>query len=295
MRPSDFDGSWAVVGPRMRALLTVAQARAAVDGAAYVGQALRAQGDGRPPAADVAPDQLAGVASSGGNIDDLLYVPVIRAKQQVAEGLAAQAALDAARRLLDGIMLTQVADAGRVASGLAIVAAPHVSGWVRQLVRPSCSRCVILAGKTFEWNRGFARHPRCDCVHIPVTEDTGDDLTTDPLGYFRSLSKAKQDETFGQAGAAAIRDGADIGQVVNARKGVYTASAFGRTISATHSGMTRRGAAGKLAEARNVKFANAGGRYQQATALRLMPEQIYKDATSRDDAIRLLRLYGYLR
>jgi hypothetical protein len=76
---------------------------------------------------------------------------------------------------------------------------------------------------------------------------------------------------FGQAGAAAIRDGADLGQVVNARRGMYTAAGRSLTVEST----TRRGVApGKV---------------------RLMPEQIYREARGdRDEAIRLLKRFGYL-
>lgn len=272
MVPADFDASWAVVGPRLQALLTVTQARAATNGVAYVPSVLAEQGIDQAPDAEVLPGQLAGVASSGGDITDLLYSAVIQAKLLAGKGLAGPMALQQARRHLDGVMLTQVADAGRVAVGLATVATPHV-GYVRLLRAPSCSRCVILAGKFYGPLEGFQRHPRCDCVHVPTMENLADDLRTDPSAYFDSLTPATQDATFGKAGAQAIRDGADMNRVVNARKGVYTASAYGRTVRATHS-RAIGGRAGK--------------------ALRLMPEQIYKDAGSRAEALRLLRLHGYV-
>jgi hypothetical protein len=269
MHPDNFDRSWEAIGPKMRALLTLAQARAAVDGVAYVADVLAVQGVTDDPVGDVDASKLAGVASSGGDIEALLYGPVIAAKMSVGQGLNAVMALQQARGVLDGIMLTQVADAGRVATGTATVARPHVPGYVRMLVGPSCSRCVVQAGKRFKWNRGFLRHPRCDCVHIPAVEDTYANPTTDPLGYFHSLTAADQESAFGKAGAQAIRDGADVGQVVNSRKGLATASQGGRKLSTTTQGTAKR-------------------------TLRLMPEQIYKDAASRDDAIRLLRLFGYM-
>lgn len=71
---------------------------------------------------------------------------------------------------------------------------------------------------------------------------------------------------FGKAGAEAIRSGADMAAVVNARRGMYTA-ADGRKY--TREAATRR-------------------------RLRLMPEQIFREAKDRDDAIRLLRLHGYI-
>lgn len=268
VQPADFDGSWSRVAQRMQALLTLAQARAAVDGTAYVTDVLAAQGIDAAPDGNVEPAKLAGVASSGADLATLLYGPIITAKQFVLQGLTGAAALTQARSVLDGIMLTQVADAGRVATGTATVARPGVDGYMRMLTRPSCSRCVVLAGKFYKWDAGFLRHPRCDCVHIPTVENVAGDSRTDPAAYFDSLTSQQQSATFGQAGAQAIRDGSDISRVVNARSGIYTASTSGRTVRATHAGAKKR--------------------------LRLMPEQIYTDATSRADAIRLLRHYGYI-
>lgn len=295
MHPDDFDRSWARIGPRLRALLTVAQARAAVDGANYLPLILAAQGIPDEPEGEVDPSKLAGVASSGADLSVLLYTPVIRAKQNVATGMAAAQALTAARGVLDGIMLTQVADAGRVSTGTAMVSRPNLHGYVRMLTRPSCARCVVQAGKTFKWNTGFLRHPRCDCVHIPTTEDTFDSLSTDPLGYFQALPAGEQEKTFGKAGAQAIRDGADLGQVVNARSGMQTASVFGKKTLITDSGTTKRGLAGQRLAAAGEKFGPSGrSKYQRVQVPRLMPEQIYKDASSRADAIRLLRRFGYV-
>jgi hypothetical protein len=129
---------------------------------------------------------------------------------------------------------------------------------------PSCSRCVILAGRFYAVNAGFARHPRCDCVHIPVAESLHSEVTS-PRAYFDNLDPAEQDKTFTRAGAQAIRDGADPAQVVNARRGMQTA-ADGRLYTTEAAGRRPR----------------------------LMPEQIYADAANREDAIRLLKRFGYL-
>jgi hypothetical protein len=89
---------------------------------------------------------------------------------------------------------------------------------------PSCNRCVVLAGKWFRWNQGFQRHPRCDCRHIPSTENISGDITTDPYAYFKSLTAEQQTATFGRIEARAINDGADIYRVVNiSQRGMPTA------------------------------------------------------------------------
>lgn len=136
---------------------------------------------------------------------------------------------------------------------------------------------------------------RCDCVHIPAREDTADDLRTDPKRFFDSLGQAEQDRVFTRAGAEAIRLGADIGQVVNARRGMTTATVQGREVLATTEGTTTRSRTGvNLGAADSTQ--QAGDRYRRATRVRLMPESIIAQAAgNRDEAIRLLRRYGYLR
>lgn len=107
----------------------------------------------------------------------------------------------------------------------------------------------------------------CDCRHIPTAEDHAGSLVTSPRRYFDSLSAAEQDQAFTRAGAQAIRDGADISQVVNARRGMTSAGTT--TASTTRRGVAERG--------------------------RLMPEAIYRQAgNNRDEAIRLLKQHGYL-
>lgn len=309
MSPVDFDGSWARVGPRLRALLVSGQLAAARDGGAYVASVLAELGIQAAPDGAIVPAAFAGVASSGFDLEGVLYEPVIRAKAIVGEtGVTGRYALTEARKLLDGIILTQIADAARTAAGVSVAARPRV-GYVRMLNPPSCSRCVVLAGKFYRWNEGFLRHPRCDCRHIPTTENLAGDVRTDPDAYFRSLGKAEQDRTFTSAGAQAMRDGADMSQVVNARRGaagmssaggrgrLQAANVHGRNLITTTEGVTVRGVAGKrLAERGTTPGRDSGGRkLARASAPRLMPESIYEIAgDDRAEAVRLLRLNGYI-
>jgi hypothetical protein len=260
----DYDASWARVGTGLVVLLTAAQIAAARAGAAYVPAALEEQGVEAAPAGQVVPAAFAGTASDGRPLAGLLYSVVVHAKVATTR-MEPPAALRDAEAYLDRVFRTQVADAARGAAGVAITARPGVD-YVRMLNPPSCSRCTILAGRRYGWNAGFPRHPGCDCRHVPVAEDTGDDLTTDPRRYFDSLSEAEQDRTFTKAGAQAIRDGADMGQVVNARRGMDKAS-----------GTTTEGATGRRGQ-----------------PPRLMPERIYETASNREEALALLRANGFL-
>lgn len=150
---------------------------------------------------------------------------------------------------------TLVQDAGRAAESVSVAVRPGV-GWVRHLTLPSCSRCVVLAGRVYPYSDGFLRHPGDDCVTTAVAE--GDDTrVADPAdlirrGMVRGISKAD---------AQAIADGADFNQVVN----------------------VRRKAAG-LTEAGRV-LARAG---------RPTPEGIYRIASDRAEAVALLQRFGYV-
>ncbi len=272
----ELDASWRVVGPALVLPLTAAQLVAADAGAAYVGAVLDEQGITADPVAEVLPEGVAGVASDGRSLAGLLLAAVTTTKTAIAQGAAVPTALAQGKRFVDTVALTQTRDAGRSGESLAIAARPTITTWTRMLNPPSCSRCVILAGRVYRWNAGFQRHPRCDCRHIPTSEAAAGDLTVDPAAYFGSLTEAEQDRTYGKAGAQAIRDGADQGRVVNARRGMAPAQIGGRDILFTRESVTRRGVASGLGRPR------------------LMPETIYAIAEDRADAIRLLRANRYL-
>lgn len=252
-------------------VVTAFQILAARDAESSVREMLDEQSIDDPAAGSVQIVALAGVASDGRPLDTLFD----QAKNDFQFGL---------------MVATQLQDAARGAAGVSIASRKHV-GYVRMLNPPSCSRCAILAGKYYHFNEGFQRHPKCDCRHIPTTENLAGDLTTNPDAYFRSLSPAQQDQIFTKAGAQAIRDGADMSQVVNARRGMQTAQVYGREVKITTEGMTTRGIAGKNF---NDFGGKQGGRYRRSNQVRLMPESIYAAAKDREDAIRLLRLHGYI-
>lgn len=256
-------------GPLARLVAVVAlfQQAAAKDAADSVPLMLAEQDIDADMLGVVVPAALAGVASDGRPLASLL-------------DLTRSDTWNGAR--FDRLVVTQLQDAARGAASVATAATPAVTGYVRMLNPPSCSRCAVLAGRVYRWNSGFQRHPGCDCRHVPTREDVAGDLTTDPRGYFDSLTEAQQDRIFTKAGAQAIRDGADIGQVVNARRGMQTMQQYGRNLLVSTEGTTRHGAASR-------------GRTGRRTSTRLMPESIYEIADDRDDAVRLLKRNGYLR
>lgn len=287
--PDDIAGSFAKVFAKLLDVIAQAQQEAATAGAAYIGAALAAEAVTPDPVGALVAASLAGVASDGRRLDNLVALPVIRAKQLIGQGAPVSEAMRAAEGQLLMIVSTQVADAGRVAAGVRIAVDRMAAGYERVLTLPSCSRCIVLAGRVYPWSDGFQRHPRCDCIHVPVTAARlGKDTGNDPDSIFASMSTAQQNAVFGVAGAEAIRRGADVGQVVNARQGMYEAG--GRRY--THEGTSARGLAGKrLGQLRK----QPGSRYRVSNVPRLMPEQILAEAKGdRAEAIRLLRRFGYI-
>lgn len=269
--PGSIAASWRQLLPLALIALTSSQTTAAAGAGTYVDDALEAQGVTAPAVGLLSQSAFAGVASDGRDLASLLYRPAVSTLIAVRDGHPLDRARAVGGLSLDVITRTQVADAGRAAEAVSIASRPRVAGYVRMLSQPSCSRCIILAGKRYRWNAGFRRHPRCDCRHIPAAEDTADDLRTDPKKAFESMVAAEQERIFGAAGAKAIREGADINQVVNASRSTYVAA--GRKY--TRDSTTRSGVGPRV---------------------RLMPEQIFIEAKgNRDEAIRLLRFHGYLR
>lgn len=261
--PAHISETWALELPRLRLILAGGQHAAAATADRYVAEVLAEQGINPATAGRVDAASLSGIAADGRPLESLLAQPGITAKTALAAGQPIERAMSAGNGLAQLIAHTQVADAGRVADQVALTTRRHASGYTRMVSGGACSRCIVLAGRWYRYNASFNRHPRCTCIGIPAAENA-EDLRTDPKRLFASMSAAEQDQAFGKAGAQAIREGADISRVVNARRGMQTAD--GRLYTTE--------AAGKRP--------------------RLMPEQIFRDAKDRDDAIRLLKLHGYI-
>lgn len=311
----DFDASYARIEPRVLAVLDLAQERVASGAVGFIPQVMIETGQPVPPPEyPVDPWRLVGTSGDGWGTDSLAYGAVTHAKSAVGKGASVAQALAQGGRYLSMATGTMLSDTGRTAEKMA-GAARGTTLWVRMLEPPSCGRCVILAGKPSRTAEAFDRHPRCDCRNIPSTENLAGSLTTDPVSYFDSLSDRELARALGsQANAQAYRDGANQGQLINAYRksgGVRPAQVYGRNIKYTTEGVTRRGQAYRSMQALrgNADVTEAAGfatrntrngpemravTRTRARAPRLMPESIYQIATDQADAIRLLRLYGWI-
>lgn len=273
----DFDSSWQRVGPRVELLTASAQIGAATNGIRSVPATLTELDQMVDADAQASARAFAGYASDGRPLDSLLYGAVIQAK--TADVNSTQARLLAGGQWLDMAVHTMVADAGRQAGQVDGFSRRGV-GFVRAANPPCCQRCSVLSGKFSKSDVAFKRHPRCDCFNIATTDPAS--ITAPVIGPddVKDLTKAQR---------RAIDDGADFNQVVNSHR----AGARSKNGLTTTEGVTKRGVAGKrLISASGTE--GKVGRYKKARSARLTPEGIYRIASDRDEALRLLKAHGYL-
>ncbi|WP_405673264.1 hypothetical protein [Streptomyces sp. NBC_01530] len=305
---SDLSRSWlGGLGAAMVRAVAAGQLVAASTGQKYVEAMVRMDGlssDYMEQASRVDARSFSGAASDGRALDSLLYLPVIRTKTLIGGGLTLQEAMTSGLFQMQRIAASEVADAGRGAASVAMIANRSVTGYVRTVRSGACARCAILAGRWYRWNADFERHRRCQCFGTPATEARpGRHLN--PMSFFKGLSRTEQDRRFTIGGATAIRNGADIYKVVNAGRSVQTLDAYGQKVVATLEGTTRRGAFYQqmLREAEQrtgQRFARTGADVEQGLPRfhlrtpRLTPGEVLRLSDDRDELVRLLKRFGYL-
>lgn len=326
--PGAVKASWGVVAPALYLAVARAQAEVAAQADPYLVRVAAAQDAVSLTEAPVDPRGYAGVASDGRPLAGALLTGPLTMLSGIAAGASVADAMAAGRNALKVMVTTQVSDAFRVSSQVSMfMRDPDVlpdtvrrgsrgrlfvtdgNGRERPYFRPkfyvrmvqpgACSRCIILAGVRYKSQNAFLRHPGCACTHIPVDENLADVPETDPKAYFDGLSPAEQDKAFTKAGAEAIRAGADMNQVVNARRGMTYAGTSsdgtrrGQKLASpfTSEGVTKRGLFG----ATKTDFKKTPeSRYTRAVQRRLTPEEIFRRAKSREDALRLLRENAFI-
>lgn len=211
MSPADMDGSWARIAPQMVAFTAGAQLSAALAASQYVPAVLEQQGIDPTAETAIRPQAFAGVAFDGRPLDTLLEGAVRAAKTYVGAGRDGGDALAMARKWLEGTLQTVVTDAGRDMTAAEIAVRPQVTAWVRVVNPPCCSRCAVLAGVVYRWNKPNPRHPRCDCATLPTTVARAGTHLTDPMelvrrGLVTDLTAAQRRR---------LDDGADLVKVLN--------------------------------------------------------------------------------
>ena len=281
INPDYISQTWDEAGKGLTSYLFVLQREAAIAGAGYTATTLAEQGEYVLPVGFVNVDAFSGWAPEGNLLSQAIASPIPRVLEAIKNGKDTRQALSEGGAYLDRLARQVVVDTARSAASIDIVARPSV-GYVRMLNPPSCARCVILAGRRYAFNDGFLRHPGCDCVHVPATVKQLDGaisegLVVDPYEYFNSLGHEAQNRLLGRYSAQAVREGADIFQVINARRGVQKGGMY------TSEGRTRRG---------------HGSRFLSRGQRRMTPEGIYRQAKqwdlSREQVLSLLVEHGYI-
>lgn len=276
--PARISQTWERVLPAVAAEVTAQQVRVA-DSAVRASRDVSVEtGQYDLPEAFHDPRTLAGYGSQGVPLEDALYSPAIGVKSRIKAGGTVSDAMLYGMAAVSSMSSTIVADTGREAMQMDMITRKQ-TGYVRVVEAGACSRCIILAGKFFRWNKGFLRHPSCVCKHMPAKSEQwakDEGWYADPYEAFNAMAPAEQHRVFGEFSAKAIRDGADIFQVVNTtspRAGLY---AGGRM---TLEGTTRRGNFRRTSPYRN----------------RLTPYGIYGDGSrSREQVIKALTDNGYI-
>ena len=297
---TDIDSSWAAISGPVVELIASYQLAAALGSAAFFVALLRAADLAPRPEATVPPLAFAGYTAAGDSVATvvdvapiLMKVGIARANEVTSPAVSAlpavptetaptpsrlplpqaqveQAALQAATARVARIAASEVHDAGTGMTEAQMRLEPQASGYVRHVTLPACDRCLILAGRVYSASTGFLRHPQDDCVMVPYFGDQVPKLQS-PRDLFHLMTDAQQDRAFGAAGARAIRDGADLSTVTNAKRGM---NAPGEEYTRT---------------------AAPGARTRRHGPRRLSPQGVARRAG--DDTVlyrRLLREHGYI-
>lgn len=280
----DFDSSWRRLEPSVLSVIAEGQSQMALKALDYNHVILDQLDIPDRPEGEFIPSSLVGVASDGRPLESLAGQSVVKAKVAVGEGASTRQALDEAGKWLQLMAQLQVADAARVGVGVGTASRANIVGNIRVLNLPVCQRCAVLGGRFYRWSSGFDRHQRDDCTMMPARSGDwakAEGFILDPMDAYRQGQI--KDLTPGQI--EAIENGANLGQVVNATRGMSTTALVSR------EGISRRGVAGKQLG----NFAREpGARYSMSQTPRLTPEAIYQLSGSRREAIALLRSNGYI-
>lgn len=303
----DLDAGWDVVAPRMVKQVSNAQAVAVGQATSFV-SAMDRSYKYTPPPTVLNVDALTGVMGDGREVAPALFGAVTNTKTLIGGGAQPARAFEQSAHFLAVLAQAALQDIGRNADR-ALAGGKQYTRYIRMVNGQACSRCAILAG-IYTSRDTFLRHVSCQCTSVPVLEGgkTPGGFHTDPKAYFDSLGKAEQNRVFTNAGAEAIRGGADPVAVVNARRGAYGIGYSGHSTvpnparSTLHPVTIGRKADGSpLQVYATVEGTSARGAFGKSQALRttksvrLMPETIVKMAGDNPERLReLLTKYGYI-
>jgi len=309
-----LDTSWNVIAPALVDQVSEAQRVAASQSDSFIDDAVAAQG-GSAGKATVNPDAFAGVMIDGREVGPAMFGAVTHTKMLIGAGMPPARAFEGGASFLATVVQSAIADAGRQSDRVSMIG-KQITRYIRVISPGACSRCAILAGVASA-AKAYERHPNCHCTACPLPDwdsPIPDGFYRSADDYFDSLDPKEQNRVFTNAGATAIRAGADPTAIVNARRNAVGPGGlterksglkaelgydvFGKPIKVytTSEGTTIRGAYGRAEARRQAEFTkSARDRYRRTVNPRLMPETIVPLAKGDPEKLRrLLGQYGYL-
>ena len=302
MNPDQLDASWAALSPALLAQADAAVLAAASTADSYV-SALSDQYGIESDPGRVNPRAFLGVDGSGRSSESLLHGAVTTTKQATGAGLGRAQSFQAGAAYLASMMKTALADIGR-SSDLTASTGQGYTHYVRVVNSGACSRCAILAGIS-SFKTAFNRHPACKCTTAPIIEDGStkvpEGFHESPDDYFESLSSAEQDRVFTKGGAESIRSGANVQDVVSARRGangITTSRGLGRKTVPNSGRRIVRERIGVNTDGTPIMgYTTTEGTYRGAfkERSRLMPETIVNLTDDLPTRQMLLRDAGYIK
>lgn len=235
VNPGSIVSSWQTLSAGVIGAVMLAQTETIENSNDYIDFAFNEQNiDGLD--ARLRPGVIAGtMPATGATLDAALAGVAYHALDHIGRGRSVREAMDGGMLELAQLVQYAVADSSRASAKVRIGTTQTSVGYTRVVSAGCCARCAVLAGKFYRWNEGFLRHPNCLCLHFPATSAVAAQTATDPYEAFEALSEKEQDRIYTKAGAEAIRNGADMNQVINSRRGMTTSGRF------TSEGVTKRG------------------------------------------------------
>lgn len=299
--PEAFDASYSAVLPQIEAMVYNGQLSAARRSQRAM-DAFDSAWELPPQGIQVVPEAYAGVAADGYDIVNTLSLAPFYMKQAMTNTGDPEAAMRAGYAYTAAKAGNHINDAGRNADRVGLNARTY-DGYIRICSPGACSRCIQLIGMSSS-ETAFLRHPQCRCKAAPVPEggEIGAGIAESPREFFDNLTEAEQNRRFTKAGAEAIRLGADISRVVNARRGA-TGISYGQRDDFLRSPKWRRMQQVNIGTATNpimvyqtheLTGQRAMRRYQYRDGIRLMPESIIRSTRSKELMRERLRHYGYI-
>ena len=235
VNPGSIVSSWQTLSAGVIGAVMIAQTETIENSNNYIDFAFNDQNiDGLD--ARLRPGAVVGtMPATGATLDAALAGVAFHALDHIGRGHSVRDAMDGGMLELAQLVQYAVADTSRASAQVRIGTTQTSVGYTRVVSAGCCARCAVLAGRFYRWNAGFLRHPNCNCLHFPATSTVAAQTATDPREAFDALSEKEQNRIYTKSGAEAIRNGADMNQVINARRGMTASGRF------TSEGSTGRG------------------------------------------------------